>query len=100
MQKLPPFPLPTHDVVQRYGAPCEFEVPTVSLYNRLSIRLARVFVAYYIFVLQRNLVAYDEDQFRHLEKALVLQDAISDLPSVFLSSVHVHLYLHLNCILN
>lgn len=33
-------------------------------------------------MLQRNTVAYDEDQPRELEKAVVLQDAISDLPAV------------------
>ncbi|XP_030947462.1 DNA (cytosine-5)-methyltransferase CMT2-like [Quercus lobata] len=54
-EKLPPFPLPTHDVIVRYWPPPEFE---------------------------RNTVALDEDQPRVLEKALVLQDAISDLPQV------------------
>ncbi|KAL5794681.1 hypothetical protein ACOSP7_003275 [Xanthoceras sorbifolium] len=53
--KLPQFPLPTHDVIVRYWPPPEFE---------------------------RNTVAYDEDQPRDLEKAVVLQDAISDLPTV------------------
>jgi len=32
--------------------------------------------------MQRNVVAYDEDQPRELEKATVIQDAISDLPAV------------------
>ncbi|KAG8634063.1 DNA (cytosine-5)-methyltransferase CMT2 isoform X2 [Manihot esculenta] len=54
-EKLPQFPLPTHDVVVRYWPPPEFE---------------------------RNTVAFDEDQPRELEKASVLQDAISDLPYV------------------
>ncbi|XP_010449422.1 PREDICTED: DNA (cytosine-5)-methyltransferase CMT2-like [Camelina sativa] len=54
-KNLPPFPLPTHDVIVRYGFPLEFE---------------------------RNVVAYDEGQPRILEKALVLKDAISDLPHV------------------
>ncbi|KAK7844938.1 dna (cytosine-5)-methyltransferase cmt2 [Quercus suber] len=54
-EKLPQFPLPTHDVIVRYWPPPEFE---------------------------RNTVALDEDQPRVLEKALVLQDAISDLPQV------------------
>nr|GLL44511.1 DNA (cytosine-5)-methyltransferase CMT2 isoform X1 [Ipomoea trifida] len=54
-QKLPPFPLPTHDVIVRYWPPPEFE---------------------------RNTVAYDEGQPRELEEALVLRDAISDLPAV------------------
>ncbi|KAF5197804.1 DNA (cytosine-5)-methyltransferase CMT2, partial [Thalictrum thalictroides] len=53
--KLPQFPLPTHDVVVRYGVPNEFE---------------------------RNTVAYDEGQPRKLEKAVVLLDTISDLPDV------------------
>ncbi|KAF5947427.1 hypothetical protein HYC85_013384 [Camellia sinensis] len=53
--KLPQFPLPTHDVVLKYGAPREFE---------------------------RCVVAYDEGQSRELEKALVLSDAICDLPPV------------------
>ncbi|XP_022145325.1 DNA (cytosine-5)-methyltransferase CMT2 isoform X2 [Momordica charantia] len=54
-EKLPQFPLPTHEVIVRYWPPPEFE---------------------------RNTVAYDEDQPRELEKALLLQDAISDLPAV------------------
>ncbi|KAF5199628.1 DNA (Cytosine-5)-methyltransferase [Thalictrum thalictroides] len=54
-EKLPQFPLPTHDVVVRYGGPSEFE---------------------------RNTVAYDEGQPRKLERAVVLLDAISDLPDV------------------
>ncbi|GLT80633.1 hypothetical protein SLA2020_520640 [Shorea laevis] len=54
-EKLPQFPLPTHDVIIRYWPPPEFE---------------------------RNTVAYDEDQPRKLEDALVLSDAISDLPAV------------------
>ncbi|KAK7346247.1 hypothetical protein VNO80_20762 [Phaseolus coccineus] len=52
---IPQFPLPTHDVIVRYWPPPEFE---------------------------RNVVAYDEDQPRELEKATVIQDAISDLPAV------------------
>ncbi|XP_024173771.1 DNA (cytosine-5)-methyltransferase CMT2 isoform X1 [Rosa chinensis] len=54
-ENLPQFPRPTHDVIIRYWPPPEFE---------------------------RNVVAYDEDQPRELEKALLLQDAISDLPAV------------------
>ncbi|WOK97533.1 DNA (cytosine-5)-methyltransferase 1-like [Canna indica] len=52
---LPQFPLPTHDVVVRGGAPNEFE---------------------------QNIVAYDEYQRPQLEKALHLEDAISDLPLI------------------
>ncbi|KAK6158500.1 hypothetical protein DH2020_005814 [Rehmannia glutinosa] len=54
-EKLPQFPLPTHDVVVRYWPPLEFE---------------------------RNIVAYDEGQPRPLEEAVVLRDSISDLPPV------------------
>ncbi|KAG6526584.1 hypothetical protein ZIOFF_016575 [Zingiber officinale] len=52
---LPQYPLPTHDVVDRGGAPNEFE---------------------------QNIVAYDEDQHPQLEKKLLLEDAISDLPEI------------------
>ncbi|KAJ7541534.1 hypothetical protein O6H91_10G064200 [Diphasiastrum complanatum] len=54
-EKLPPFPLPTHDVVIRGNIPADWE---------------------------RNVVAYDETQHPLLQKALVLGDAISDLPAV------------------
>ncbi|RWR87147.1 DNA cytosine-5-methyltransferase 1-like protein [Cinnamomum micranthum f. kanehirae] len=54
-EKLPPYPLPTHDVVVRGHSAAEFE---------------------------RNIVAYDEDKRCKLEKALLLGDAISDLPQV------------------
>lgn len=54
-ERLPQFPLPSHDVVLRYGAPSKFE---------------------------RNVVAYDENQSPNLEQALKLGDAISDLPPV------------------
>ncbi|KAM7510567.1 hypothetical protein LguiB_009442 [Lonicera macranthoides] len=54
-EKLPQFPLPTHDVVVRYWPPNEFE---------------------------QNTVAYNEGQPRDLEEAVVLRDAISDLPAV------------------
>ncbi|KAH0455874.1 hypothetical protein IEQ34_015906 [Dendrobium chrysotoxum] len=52
---LPQFPLPTHDVLVRGGAPVKFE---------------------------QNIVAYNEGQRPQLEKALFLGDAISDLPKV------------------
>ncbi|XP_042453142.1 DNA (cytosine-5)-methyltransferase CMT2-like isoform X1 [Zingiber officinale] len=54
-EKLPPFPLPTHEVIVKNGCPQEFE---------------------------RNLVGYDEGQPRVLEKPLLLEDAIADLPLV------------------
>ncbi|KAI4340573.1 hypothetical protein MLD38_025394 [Melastoma candidum] len=54
-EKLPQFPLPTHDVVNRGVVPLEFEMHTV---------------------------AYDEGQEHQLEKKLLLEDAISDLPAV------------------
>ncbi|KAI4993511.1 hypothetical protein ZWY2020_007824, partial [Hordeum vulgare] len=49
------FPLPTHDVVKRGVVPNAF---------------------------LQCLVAYDETEDKHLKKALVLQDALSDLPKV------------------
>ncbi|KAH6754998.1 chromomethylase 2 [Perilla frutescens var. hirtella] len=55
LEVLPQFPLPTHDVIIKYGFPSEFE---------------------------RNVVAYEEGKFRDLEKIVVLSDALSDLPSV------------------
>ncbi|KAM0935713.1 putative DNA (cytosine-5-)-methyltransferase [Dioscorea sansibarensis] len=54
-EKLPQFPLPTHEVILRGGAAAEFE---------------------------RNIVGYDEGQVRVLEKAVVLEDVLSDLPAV------------------
>ncbi|KAL2321334.1 hypothetical protein Fmac_030303 [Flemingia macrophylla] len=54
-QKLPQFPLPTHDVIVRGVIPLEFEI---------------------------NTVAYDEGQTVQLQKKLLLKDAISDLPLV------------------
>ncbi|CAD6262317.1 unnamed protein product [Miscanthus lutarioriparius] len=52
---LPKYPLPTYDVVVRGGAPNAFS---------------------------QCMVAYDEKQKPHLKKALLLGDAISDLPKV------------------
>lgn len=41
------------------------------------------------FMFQRNVVAYVEGQPRNIEKALVLKDAISDLPHVrFISTIY------------
>ncbi|XP_038878295.1 DNA (cytosine-5)-methyltransferase CMT3 [Benincasa hispida] len=54
-EKLPQYPLPTHDVVVRGVIPTEFEM---------------------------NVVAYDELNGVQLEKKLLLEDAISDLPAV------------------
>ncbi|KAI3690218.1 hypothetical protein L2E82_48194 [Cichorium intybus] len=54
-EKLPQFPLPTHEVIVRYFPPVEFE---------------------------QHIVAYDEGQPRELLEAVVLRDAISDLPPV------------------
>ncbi|KAJ7543105.1 hypothetical protein O6H91_09G025200 [Diphasiastrum complanatum] len=54
-EKLPPFPMPTHDVVVRGNIPADWE---------------------------RNVVAYDETHHPELQKALVLGDALSDLPAV------------------
>ncbi|THU45863.1 hypothetical protein C4D60_Mb02t22450 [Musa balbisiana] len=52
---LPQFPLPTHDVIVRGGAPNEFE---------------------------QNIVAYNENDHPELDRALQLEDALSDLPPV------------------
>ncbi|XP_027362707.1 DNA (cytosine-5)-methyltransferase CMT3 [Abrus precatorius] len=54
-EKLPPYPLPTHEVVSRGFVPTEFEEITV---------------------------AYDNKETCQLADALFLEDAISDLPSV------------------
>ncbi|KAG5550546.1 hypothetical protein RHGRI_015492 [Rhododendron griersonianum] len=54
-EKLPQYPLPTHNVVLRGGGPTEFE---------------------------GNVVAYEEGRRAKLEKELFLKDAISDLPPV------------------
>lgn len=83
LQKLPQFPLPTHDVVVRYWPPPEFEV-SIFFFKQVCKMLTCIICLcdYLIFMLQRNTVAFDEDQPRELEKASVLQDAISDLPYV------------------
>ncbi|KDP44326.1 hypothetical protein JCGZ_19193 [Jatropha curcas] len=54
-EKLPQYPLPTHDVIVRGVVPVEFE---------------------------SNVVAYDEGSVAQLEKKLLLEDAISDLPAI------------------
>ncbi|KAE8036996.1 hypothetical protein FH972_009624 [Carpinus fangiana] len=54
-EKLPQYPLPTHDVVVRGVIPLEFEM---------------------------NTVAHDEGHNLNLEEKLLLEDAISDLPAV------------------
>ncbi|CAM6106993.1 unnamed protein product [Calypogeia fissa] len=54
-ERLPPFPLPTHSVVMRGHAPQNWE---------------------------NNVVAYDESETPELEDALLLSDAISDLPKI------------------
>lgn len=54
-KKLPPYPLPTHECVVRYGVPTEFE---------------------------GCLVAYDESVTLDLKKPLFLVDALRDLPGV------------------
>ncbi|KAL7610992.1 hypothetical protein Lser_V15G11030 [Lactuca serriola] len=57
---LPPFPLPTHDAIFKYGPPTGFE---------------------------RNVVAYDKGELRDLEECVLLKDAISDLPPVSNSEI-------------
>ncbi|KAJ8565164.1 hypothetical protein K7X08_007740 [Anisodus acutangulus] len=54
-EKLPQYPLPTHNVVVRRGVPTEFEL---------------------------NAVAYEEGSKVKLKKELFLEDALSDLPPV------------------
>ncbi|KAF7819761.1 DNA (cytosine-5)-methyltransferase CMT3 [Senna tora] len=54
-EKLPQFPLPTHDLIVRGVIPLEFEI---------------------------NTVAYNEGHKVQLQKKLLLEDAISDLPPV------------------
>ncbi|OAE30813.1 hypothetical protein AXG93_857s1160 [Marchantia polymorpha subsp. ruderalis] len=54
-ENLPAYPLPTHSVVMRGHAPQSWE---------------------------KNVVAYDETESPHLESALLLKDAISDMPKI------------------
>ncbi|CAN6335937.1 unnamed protein product [Urochloa humidicola] len=54
-EKLPPFPLPTHEAIMKNGCPLAFE---------------------------RNLVGWSEGMAMQLEKPIVLEDALSDLPEV------------------
>eukprot|EP00250_Pteridium_aquilinum_P019784 c24569_g1_i1 orf=241-3057(-) len=54
-EKLPPYPLPTHDVVPKGGIPQEWE---------------------------RNMVAYDENKKPTLLRPLTLGDALRDLPPI------------------
>ncbi|CAL4940942.1 unnamed protein product [Urochloa decumbens] len=74
---LPKYPLPTHDVVVRGGAPNAFS---------------------------QSIVAYDETQRPSLKKALLLGDAISDLPqassfaiSYIVQDVHAFLFCFIHC---
>ncbi|CAN6340137.1 unnamed protein product [Urochloa humidicola] len=54
-EKLPPFPLPTHEAIVKNGCPLAFE---------------------------HNLVGWPEGMAMQLEKPIVLEDALSDLPEV------------------
>ncbi|KAG0517431.1 hypothetical protein BDA96_09G088900, partial [Sorghum bicolor] len=54
-EKLPPFPLPTHEAIVKNGCPLAFE---------------------------RNLVGWPDSMPMQLEKPIVLEDALSDLPEV------------------
>ncbi|TVU07148.1 hypothetical protein EJB05_47190, partial [Eragrostis curvula] len=54
-EKLPPFPLPTHEAVVKNGCPLAFE---------------------------RNLVGWPEGALMQLEKPIVLEDVLPDLPEV------------------
>lgn len=59
LQRLPPYPLPTHEADVRGGVPNQFA---------------------------ECLVAYDDIAKHNLPKALNLRDALSDLPKVCISS--------------
>ncbi|KAL6624503.1 hypothetical protein ACP70R_031824 [Stipagrostis hirtigluma subsp. patula] len=54
-EKLPPFPLPTHEAIVKNGCPLAFE---------------------------HNLVGWSDDMLMQLEKPIVLEDILSDLPEV------------------
>ncbi|XP_069143812.1 DNA (cytosine-5)-methyltransferase CMT2 isoform X2 [Solanum lycopersicum] len=69
-ERLPPFPLPSHDVIVKYWPSPEFE---------------------------RNTVAYEEGQPRDLEEALVLRDAISDMPAVWSHGMKLVKKGHMRC---
>ncbi|WVZ97098.1 hypothetical protein U9M48_042658 [Paspalum notatum var. saurae] len=61
MRKLPPFPLPTHEAIVKNGCPLAFE---------------------------RNLVGWPESTPMQLEKPIVLEDVLSDLPEVVNGEIH------------
>uniref|UniRef100_A0A0A9F609 Uncharacterized protein n=1 Tax=Arundo donax TaxID=35708 RepID=A0A0A9F609_ARUDO len=54
-EKLPPFPLPTHEAIVKNGCPVAFE---------------------------HNLVGWPDGMHMQLEKPIVLEDILSDLPEV------------------
>jgi hypothetical protein len=66
----------------RYWPPPEFEVLILTLFFKIIYLEFSLFFTSFGFFWQRNTVAYDEDQQREVEEALVIQDAISDLPPV------------------
>lgn len=91
MQKLPPYALPTHDVVLRGVIPTEFEVQVLKILILILTTKDVVFI--HIWWMQRNTVAYDEGQKLELEKKLLLEDAISDLPDVCFKFYYYYYYL-------
>lgn len=53
----------------------------------LEITFLSIFLVFFSYEKQRNLVGYDEDQPRALENELVLEDAIADLPVVSINTL-------------
>jgi hypothetical protein len=94
LQVLPQFPLPTHDVIVRYWPPPEYEVLILTLFWKIVLSgVLSLLKLAFGFCLQRNTVAYDEDQKREVENAIVIKDAISDLPPVTTCFCLIFLYL-------
>ncbi|KAL9328273.1 hypothetical protein ACSQ67_003276 [Phaseolus vulgaris] len=92
-EKLPPYPLPTHEVVSRGFVPTEFEVRTIDLdvFSPSSLKgivfyvnLTKFEVEALIVVItmQEITVTYNNKETCKLGEALLLEDAISDLPPV------------------
>jgi hypothetical protein len=82
MQALPKYALPTHHAVVRGGAPNAFFVSNCNASKIIMKCIRSVNMLTILLFVQENIVAYDETQKPNLERALVLDDAISDLPEV------------------
>ncbi|RDX99879.1 DNA (cytosine-5)-methyltransferase CMT3, partial [Mucuna pruriens] len=80
-EKLPPYPLPTHEVVSRGFVPTEFEVRTNRFRHVPSI-FFEMHWGLIVVIMQEITVAYDNKETCQLADALLLEDAISDLPPV------------------